>query len=314
MIPSFEKHTFATADDGTRLFVRRREGDHGEGTPYVLFCDGIACDGFVWKYLWDDLAPLARLAHWNYRGHGRSGAPRDPERVDIKAHASDLARVREHLGSPTCIIIGHSMGTQVCLEAAHRYPEGLAAMILICGSYGKVTQSFRGVPVLDVILPRITSWAKRSPGLVRALWSRIPEETALKIALKSGDIDGTRMDPEDLRPYLQHMKDMDFPLFLRMLRAAGDHSAEDFLADLTIPTMVVAGEKDTFTPAPLSRFMAERIPNAELLLLEGGSHAAPLEQPDKLAQAIASFVRGHVRELSRATLAPKPPVAALQGG
>ena len=38
-------------------------------------CDGIICDGFIYKYLWDELATIASVAHFHYRGHGRSGLP-----------------------------------------------------------------------------------------------------------------------------------------------------------------------------------------------------------------------------------------------
>jgi pimeloyl-ACP methyl ester carboxylesterase len=78
------------------------------------------CDGFIWKYLWDDLAPTVALTHWHYRGHGRSAAPVDPDRIDISAHADDLSAVRRHIGNPPCVIIGHSMGCQVALENYRR--------------------------------------------------------------------------------------------------------------------------------------------------------------------------------------------------
>ena len=68
------RESFALGADGTRLYVRERAGP-GELT--TILCDGICCDGYIWKYLWDDLAPLTRLCHWHYRGHGRSGPPRD---------------------------------------------------------------------------------------------------------------------------------------------------------------------------------------------------------------------------------------------
>ncbi len=288
-----EKHETVTAEDGTRLFLRRMPR-HGEalegGRARVLFCDGILCDGFIWKYLWSDVANVADVAHWHYRGHGRSGAPVDPARVDIAAHATDLQSVRKHLGDPPSVVIGHSMGTQVALESWHLYPANIKGLVLICGSYGKVTQSFRGVPILDAILPKVMDIVAKQPDLVRAIWSRIPPEMAFKAALLARDVDPDRVRGEDMLPYLKHMTHVDFPLFLRMLRAAGDHSAEEYLAKIDVPVLIVAGEKDTFTPASLSHFMAEQIPQAELLMLEGGTHVAPIEQPELVAERIKAFV------------------------
>src|SRR5690606_20052400 len=112
-----------------------------------------------------------------------SGAPVDKSRIDIAAHARDLQSVREHLGDPPCVLFGHSMGTQVALEAWHLFPRNVKGLVLVCGSFGKVTQSFRGVAILEQILPKLMDIVDKQPDIVRALWSRIPPEMALKAAL-----------------------------------------------------------------------------------------------------------------------------------
>ena len=61
-------------------------------------CDGIVCDGFIYKYLWDDLFALSDVVRWHYRGHGRSARPADPERVSVADQAADLGCIREHVG------------------------------------------------------------------------------------------------------------------------------------------------------------------------------------------------------------------------
>ncbi|OJY29890.1 MAG: hypothetical protein BGO98_49705 [Myxococcales bacterium 68-20] len=289
--PAERQHTVA-AEDGTRLYVRTMPARHPEHKLGIstVFCDGILCDGFIWKYLWKGIAEVCDVAHWHYRGHGRSGAPVDKARIDIGAHATDLKTVRDDLGDKPCVLIGHSMGTQVALEEWRRYPKNVKGIVLICGSYGKVTHSFRGVPILDMILPKLMDIVDKQPDIVRAIWSRIPPEVALKAALLARDVDPSNVRREDMLPYLKHMTHVDFPMFLRMLRAAGDHSAEEWLGEVDVPVLVIAGEKDTFTPASLSEAMAERIPNAELLMVSGGSHVAPIEQPELVGARIRAFV------------------------
>jgi len=256
----------------------------------AVFCDGILCDGFIWKYLWGALGESYDVAHWNYRGHGRSGTPVDSARIDIPSHAGDLMTVRSHLGDPPCVVLGHSMGTQVALEEWHLYPRNVKGLVLFCGSFGKVTQSFRGVPILDAILPKLMSVVDKQPDLVRAIWSRIPPEMAFRAALLAGDVNPDHVRREDMLPYLAHMTHVDFPMFLRMLRSAGEHTAEEWLEKIDIPVLVVAGERDTFTPASLSESMAERIPGAELLMVPGGSHVAPIEQPELVNERVRAFV------------------------
>jgi pimeloyl-ACP methyl ester carboxylesterase len=230
-------------------------------------------------------------AHWHYRGHGRSAPPADPNRLDIATHAADLDSVRRHVGDPPCVLFGHSMGCQVSLEALRLRPAGVRGLVLLCGSFGNVTSTFHGLPLLDLILPRLLEVAERMPEVVRAIWTRLPPRLALKIALRAGEIDPKRVRAEDFLPYLDHMTHVDFPMFLRMLRAAGEHTAGDLLARVDVPVLVVAGEKDTFTPAFLARAMAEALPKAELLLVPDGTHVAPIEQPELINTRIEQFLR-----------------------
>src|SRR3954468_20571385 len=96
---------FALGRDGTRIYVRKREGP---SPVTAVLSDGIACDGFIWKYLWDDLARTVSVAHWNYRGHGRSATPVDPAAVELAEHARDLDAVRHAVGDPEVVLFGHS--------------------------------------------------------------------------------------------------------------------------------------------------------------------------------------------------------------
>lgn len=306
--------TYVTARDGTRLYLRRRgvgrSGFHdptpssrgrapsssrvrilSPDTPTAVLCDGIACDGFVWKYLWNLLADRMPVAHWHYRGHGRSGSPVDEKAIDIGAHADDLNHVRAALGDPPVVLFGHSMGCQVALEGFLQNPTKVRGLVLLCGSHGKVTETFRGTNLLAQVLPRVIERVERSPDVARALWSRIPHELALRIALLTGEVDPKAMRPEDLLPYLQHMTHIDLPMFLRMLKAAGEHSAKERLGEITCPVLIVAGEKDAFTPAYLAEEMHRLLPSSELLMIPGATHVAPLEQRDLVHQRIDLFLR-----------------------
>lgn len=301
----YDRQGFASAADGTRLFYgvrgplpedsipeRRSEAAGAEGPPVVL-CDGIGCDGFAWKYLQPHLAETHRVAHWHYRAHGRSGLPRDRARIDLPAHARDLLAVMDAAGLESAILVGHSMGTQVALETYRLAPERVRGMVLMCGSYGKITTTFHGSDVLKQVLPTIIEAVEKNQGIARALWGRIPPGIAFRIAQMSREVDSLAIREEDFRWYMEHVASMEPSIFFAMLRLAGEHTAEDVLPLIQVPTLVMAAERDTFTPSSLAQHMAEVIPGAEFFLLRGASHAAPVEQPVAIERRIDQWLTDH---------------------
>ncbi|HLV66799.1 MAG TPA: alpha/beta hydrolase [Polyangiaceae bacterium] len=279
--------SLAEGSDGTRLYVRWRDGPH---QTTALLSDGIVCDGYIYKYLWEDLSHIVSVAHWNYRGHGRSALPADPERITVLDHAHDLDAVRRHLGDPPVVLVGHSFGTQVALEAYRLRPEKVVALVLLCGSFGRVTYTFKGSDMLAGVLPGLIAFAEQHKKLARAVWSRLPVRFGLELARLTGDVNLAAVRPEDLEPYFRHAAHVDFEMFLRMLREAGEHSAEDVLAQVRVPALVLAGDRDSFTPSEVSEVMARLLPRAEFELVPGGTHALPLEERERVRQSIAAFL------------------------
>ena len=269
----FEQTAYIRTKDDVSLFVESA----GEG-PAIVLCDGIGCDGFVWRHLVPALTPEFTVIHPHYRGHGRSSSP-GPAGLGIDTLADDLLTVVDDFGFEEALWMGHSMGTQVVLEAYRARPDAVAAMALLCGSAGHITHTFHGSSMLKDILPPIRRWVERHQILARTIWGQVPASVAFRVASASGEIDGFAIYEEDFRAYWDHIGRMEPDVFLQMLDLAGEHSAEDILASINKPTLVIAAERDTFTPPILAEKMAEQIPGSRFRLLRGASHAAPVEQP-----------------------------------
>jgi pimeloyl-ACP methyl ester carboxylesterase len=118
---------------------------------------------------------------------------------------------------------------------------------------------------------------------------------ALPLGRLSGFFDRFYADPVDLVKYLEHLEQMDAQVFLRMVSFMADHDAGPRLSEIQAPTLVIAGERDNFTPLHRSKLMADRIPGAELLILAEASHAAIIEEPDTIQLRIQRFLRERVR-------------------
>ena len=62
------------------------------------------------------------------------------------------------------------------------------------------------------------------------------------------------------------------------------------LRQIRVPVLIIAGAKDSFTPAAVSEAMAEGIPGAELEVIPNGTHLAPLEHHAEIATRISAFL------------------------
>jgi pimeloyl-ACP methyl ester carboxylesterase len=182
------------------------------------------------------------------------------------------------------------MGVQVCLEMFRRHRDRVAGLALLCGSYGNPLRTFKGKDTLDVLLPYVTFAMRMAPRFVHTLYkSVLPTKLAYAIASRV-EINPELASLEDFMPYLEHMAKVDIGLFLEMLAYAGRHSAREILPAVDVPTLIVAGEKDGFTPRSLSEEMNALIQGSELLVVEGGTHTAPIERPQLVNDALSRLL------------------------
>jgi pimeloyl-ACP methyl ester carboxylesterase len=279
---------FTEGADGTRIHYSV-VGTAADARPTLVCCDGIGCDGFAWKYLVRDFADTHRIVRWHYRGHGRSGIPEDRSHVGFDDISGDLLAVLRATGTREVVLLGHSMGVQVALEYHRRHPELVRALVLICGSHGLPLDTFHDSKALKILLPSMLTAADRWPQAVDLIWRfAAGGELAYQIATHL-EVNGKLVHREDFTPYFRHLSAMDPRLFLGMLKHASEHTAFDHLPEIEIPTLIVAGTQDTFTPYWLSEEMHDRIPGSELLTVPGGTHVAPIEHPELLTLRLEKF-------------------------
>jgi pimeloyl-ACP methyl ester carboxylesterase len=277
---------FTEGADGTRIHWSVA----GQG-PTTLVCnDGIGCDGFAWKYIVRDFARSHRVVRWHYRGHGRSGIPEDRTHIGFDDLCGDLAAVLAATRTRKAVMLGHSMGVQVCLEYHRRHPEQVEGLVLICGSHGLPLDTFHDSKALKTIFPALLTAAERWPEAMGLVW-RLGSggELAYQIATHL-EVNGKLVRRQDFMPYFTHLSGMDPRLFLGMLKNASEHSAWDHLPDVKVPTLIVAGTQDTFTPFWLSEEMHDRIPGSELLTVPGGTHVATIEHPELIGLRLEKWL------------------------
>ena len=113
---------------GTRLFYEQQ----GDGKPPFVFVHGFTCDHTDWQLQVDFFKARQRVVTCDLRGHGASGG--DPALCDIETYGADVSALLGALELPPAILIGHSLGCRVVLQAYLDAPQRVAGLVLLDGS------------------------------------------------------------------------------------------------------------------------------------------------------------------------------------
>jgi pimeloyl-ACP methyl ester carboxylesterase len=106
----------------------------GRGAPPLVFVHGFACDHRDWQPQLDFFSKTHEVVACDLRGHGET--PGQPQECSIEHYGGDVAALILNLDFSKCILIGHSMGTRVVLEAARLVPKRVAGLVMVDGSRG----------------------------------------------------------------------------------------------------------------------------------------------------------------------------------
>ncbi len=268
---------------------RRHAGDPA-GRPVVL-CDGVGCDGYIWRYLAPELVRQGcRVVHWQYRAHGFSQAPADPTRLQLSDLAEDLLVLLRDMDLSDALLVGHSMGVQVVLEAWSRDPQRVSALALLFGSAGRPLDTFGGDDRLARWVPVMRQLARRMGKRGRAVWRGLLHSRLSLLVGLATELNAQRIRPSDFVPYLDTLAEMDPVHFVDTVWAAGQHDARALLEEIDLPTLILAAGRDGFTPPRLSQAMAAQVPDSVFCVFEEASHAAPLEFPDEVNEQVTAFI------------------------
>jgi 3-oxoadipate enol-lactonase len=262
----------------------------------VALCAGLLCPDTWWHHLVPALlADGHRVLLFHYRGVGTSGLP---ERVDGTTmapdrFAADLVAIADEEDLTDLTLVGHSMGVQVALEAWAQLGGRVRALVALTGPFASPLRSLYGRPEISwaVYEPlRLALWSLVPPvrrALWRTTWSRLPVWRFAGLIRAFGP----RTDPQLVRSYLDHAAQMDPEVVLRILEGVHAHDASERLPQVDVPTLVVVGGKDPFTPPEQGRIMAAAIPDAVLREVPDGTHGAILEYPEVTNGYVLDFLR-----------------------
>lgn len=293
------RERWTVSADGTSLAF----WDEGEG-PAVVLTNGFANSTLYWEPLRLRLRRNWRVLRWDLRGHGRSGAVRDFDTMTMAGCADDLRRVMDAAGVERAVLAGFSLGCQIVLEAWRHFPERIDGFIPALGPCERPFDTFLHPKLGPLIYRLYRSLPRKIWGTGLKFGSLGPWLKPVHALAKRIGFVGVDVSLAEMEPFYTHLAGIDVPSWYVMGLAAQEHSARDVLRAIDVPTLVVAGGSDRFSPGELGREIADEIPEAELLWLEEATHTGLFDERERIGEAVEQFMqRVYADELAGPTAA-----------
>lgn len=277
-----------TSFDGTRL-AGFRAGE--KGRPALVLANGLGGDVEAWRHLIDQLQDRYHILSWDYRGLFRSDIPKDPSSYTVKTHCLDLATLLKQEEINSFVIAGWSMGVQVCLEHYRLFPKQVKGLILVCGTYGRPFETAFHAKIPRFILEELTRFFHKQHKLVEYVMRKMLHQIDVVRWGKALGFLAHQTEERVVRKVVDNfISTLNMEVYFQILDALSKHDAEEILEKIEVPTLIVAGTKDFFTPMSLAEEMHQRIQGSELVIVPGGSHYAPVEYPEVINPAVENFL------------------------
>lgn len=272
----------------------------GHGPRTIVLSNGLGGRLYAWtpaiEALWKDY----RIITWDYRGLFSSDSPKSLRKLAVVHHVEDIMAILDAERVDRAVFVGWSMGVQVSLDLASSFPERVAGLVLINGTYGHVLstgfQPIVSIPFLPKRLHAILDWLQDHEQIAHKL---ARTTRALEIPMRLGmHLTAGGRAPELAPLVTRYMDDVlgpSFTNYLRLFQELDAHSTYHLLRHIDAPTLIIAGMLDILTPAYQSEEMARRIPNAEYMRLWRSSHFSMLERPEVVVPAMQRFLDARAR-------------------
>jgi pimeloyl-ACP methyl ester carboxylesterase len=225
---------------------------YGSGAPVILLHGGLGHSG-NWGYQVPALEDAGyRAVLIDSRGHGRS--TRDSRPFTYELMASDVLAVMDALHLEKAAVVGWSDGACIALILAMKAPARIAGVFFFgCNMDPSGTKDIaHPIPILDRCIGR-----------------------------HAKDYARLSATPDQFKAFAEAVG--------RMMQTQPNYSARA-LAEIAVPVAIVQSEHDEFIKLEHAEYLARSIPGAELILLSGVSHFAPLQRPEQFNSVMRAFL------------------------
>ena len=259
---------------------------YGQGYPLLIIHGGPGADH---KYMLSlkKLSEHYRLIYIDLRGNGKSKIS-NYNTLNFKYFTSDIENLRNHLSINKWAVLGHSFGGMVAQEYGVRYPNNLTHLILIdTGCNSRIVQ--------EDATQILKNWGYDKNSVI---WAN---------RYFNGKLAPYQIPYALIKFGKAYYYKMNLLIFIRSLK--GKHNLKTFLKwfgsnfkgwdisekikNIHAPTLIIAGKYDFQFPPEHQKFLAVKIKNSTLKLINNAGHNTPIECPDILNKEIQKFLNNY---------------------
>ena len=245
--------------------VRLHHTVAGDAGPAVLLGPSLGTTGDLWRDLAADLSRDHRVVSLDLRGHG--GSPVPPGPYTVEDLAADVVATADDLGLDRFAYVGLSIGGAVGQVLGLDHADRLSALVLCCTA-----------PVFG----DTATWTDRA-----AQVRRDGPEPLVEATTERWFTPAFRAERPDLVEWVMgQFRATPVEGYAGCCEALAHFDVTDRLGQVAVPTRVVAGADDPGTPPEVGRLIADAVPGADLVVLEGAAHIANVAVPEPFATAV----------------------------
>lgn len=239
-----------------------------EGTgPVVMFVHSLGANTYMWRPIWRVLSDRYCCIGVDCRGHGKS-TYKGP--FTVANVADDLNAVLDELDIKKAQLVGLSMGGPILLEMYAGRPGRIASLTIADGFYDNRATS----------ADRIKQTEAQIQGKTMLQFGEEYAKSRLQPATPKADYDALAEAVSMVSP----------KAYIDTVRAISTVGFQQHIAAISVPTLVVFGDKESPPLQEQGRRMAELIPGARLEVIAGAGHLSSVDQPKKFIEIVGGFL------------------------
>lgn len=283
---------FFKTSDNEQIFFVKNFTTIDPKKPILVFNYGLVCSNHHWQFQakYFDEKGYQILLH-DYRGHFQSTGSQHLEKMNFPQIAQDISELCAFLEIPKAIMLGHSMGVNICLQLAKDYPQLVSGMVLISGTFVNVKDIMFDTNLMDFIAPVASLALNKYPEVYNKIWSTGGLNPVIRELVHATGFNRGKVSKEFIEIYLNRVGQLGAEVFFQLFSEMTKQNVIGSLEKMNVPSLVIGGMKDNVIPNHLQRTLASLLPQSETYFLKEGSHVPQADYPEMVNERIELFVK-----------------------